>query len=344
MSSLVARVWFGRGPAARLARAALWPAELAYRAASAVRNGLYDRGMLAVMPPAIPAISVGNLTVGGTGKTPMTAWLVAELSRRGARPAVVLRGYGADEPLVHQRLNPGVPVVCDADRAAGLRRARADGATVAVLDDAFQHRRIGRVADLVLVAAERGLLARRLLPAGPYRESVGALGRASLVVVTRKTATLAQAAAVMAQAAKLSDAPGAVVSLAPASLERVDGGASLPLDALRGRRVVLVTGVGEPGFLADQLRALGAEVELHAFPDHHAFTDADLAGASAAAAEGDMAVCTLKDAVKISSRWPGRVPLWYVSQRLSIDLGMEHMEEVLEATLARLRSNPPTAG
>src|SRR5690242_15793153 len=98
---------------------------------------LYDTGVFASHDPAIPAVSVGNVTVGGTGKTPVAAWIATELVERGARPAIVLRGYGDDEPLVHARLNPNVPVIVAADRVAGIAQARDTGATIAVLDDAF---------------------------------------------------------------------------------------------------------------------------------------------------------------------------------------------------------------
>src|SRR5690242_19516935 len=104
------RVWYGDSIAARLGRAALWPAEQAFAAAARLRGTMYDRGLLETCEPAIPALSVGNLSVGGTGKTPVAAWAVARMRERGAHPAVVLRGYGGDEPLVHEVLNPGTPV------------------------------------------------------------------------------------------------------------------------------------------------------------------------------------------------------------------------------------------
>jgi tetraacyldisaccharide 4'-kinase len=346
MSGGLARsIWFGGGAGPAAARAALWPAALIFRSAVAARNALYDSGMLAAMDGGLPAVAVGNLTVGGTGKTPVAAWIASELSRRGARPAIVLRGYGGDEPAVHARLNPQVPVVVDADRAAGIRRARAMGADVAVLDDAFQHRRAARVADIVLVSAERGIAPARLLPAGPFREPVAALRRASLVLVTRKTAEPGRASDVLdAAIAAAGGIPGAVAALAPEALVPTDGGAPVPVASLAGRRVTLVTGVGEPALVADQLRALGAEVRLLAFPDHHAFTAAELAAAAGAAADADFAVCTLKDAVKIAERWPGRRPLWYVSQRLIVERGVEDVARLLDRILASTHLNPQTSG
>ncbi|HEX5971196.1 MAG TPA: tetraacyldisaccharide 4'-kinase, partial [Gemmatimonadaceae bacterium] len=135
------RVWYDRSLASRLARGALAPAGWLYAGATTVRNRLYDAGVLRSRAPSLPVLAVGNLSVGGTGKTPVAAWAAARLLEAGAHPAIVLRGYGGDEPLVHQQLNPAAVVVADADRLRGVDRARAAGADCAILDDAFQHRR-----------------------------------------------------------------------------------------------------------------------------------------------------------------------------------------------------------
>ena len=344
MRALVGRIWFGKGPLAAAGRMALWPAARAFGAAVRVRNGLYDRRLLRVHPGPIPAVSVGNLTVGGTGKTPVAAWLARTLAARGARPAIVLRGYGADEPAVHARLNPDVPVVVNADRVAGVHDASARGANVAVMDDAFQHRRADRVIDIVLVAAERGLAQARLLPAGPFREPGAALRRATFVLVTRKTAGPEAAAEVLSAATAVSGGAGAVVALRPEGLISATGDASLPLSALQGRQVTLITGVGEPTLVAAQLAEAGASVALRAFPDHHAFTDAELAAAARGAGASGYVVCTLKDAVKIATRWPGPGALWYVSQRVTPEQGVEDLDALVERIVSGVAANPPTAG
>ena len=160
----VERVWYGEGWSERLARAVLAPAGWSYAAVVAARNALYDHGLLRSRPAAIPALSLGNLTVGGTGKTPIAAWAAARLATAGARPAVVLRGYGDDESLVHARLNPGLVVVTDADRVRGVARARELGADCAILDDGFQHRRIRRCVWVNSVCVT-GRLRRHLLDA-----------------------------------------------------------------------------------------------------------------------------------------------------------------------------------
>jgi tetraacyldisaccharide 4'-kinase len=123
-------LWEGDGIGARIARAALVPAELLFHTVSVTRTALYSSGILNTHATAIPALSVGNLTVGGTGKTPLAAYLAKRLRDQGATPAIVLRGYGDDEPLVHRTLNPDVPVVVSPDRVAWLYSRRAISAAM----------------------------------------------------------------------------------------------------------------------------------------------------------------------------------------------------------------------
>jgi tetraacyldisaccharide 4'-kinase len=267
-------------------------------------------------------ISIGNLTVGGTGKTPIAAWVAGELKAIGARPAVILRGYaGGDEIEVHRHLNPGIPVIRNPDRVAGVQRAAEEGADIAVLDDAFQHRRIARVSDIVLVSADAWDGDVRLLPAGPWREPLSALRRATVAIVTRKAADDPQVDAVT-RALGAYDVPVAVASLALGSL-RTLAGHERALDSIRGEAVHAVAGIGDAGAFFAQLRGVGARVVPHAFRDHHAFTSSD-ADRVARAAAGAPVVCTLKDAVKLDREWPrGAGPLWYVSQRVEFDRGRE---------------------
>jgi tetraacyldisaccharide 4'-kinase len=164
-----------------------------------------------------------------------------------------------------------------------------------------------------------------------------------MVLVTRKTADPGRAAEVLQSAAAVGEIPGGVVGLAIDGLVPVGGGEPLPASRLAGARVTLLTGVAEPDLVAAQLRALGADVVLHAYPDHHAFRDAELAAAAAVAGQ-DFVVCTLKDAVKIAHRWPGARPLWYVSQRLTVERGDDELTRVLDGVLATITVNPQTAG
>lgn len=331
-------VWRSDAGAARAARALLAPAERAMAAAVAVRNSLFDRGTFRVESTPIPVVSVGNLTVGGTGKTPVAAWLARKLVDRGAAPAVVLRGYGDDEALVHAVLNPSVPVVVSPHRARGVAKAAASGADVAVLDDAFQHRSVARDADIVLVAADGWSVPRRMLPSGPWRESLEALRRADLAVITSKAASeteIQAARAAITHAAPYT--PVAGVTLELGDLFRLgDPGARLSPGRLSGGAVLAIAAVGNPDAFFAQLRRSGATVDAQGFPDHHRFTRDEARMLAARAPQSGMAVCTLKDAVKLAPLWPAdAAALWYVSQPVRVGWGAGHFERLMDALLAR---------
>jgi tetraacyldisaccharide 4'-kinase len=332
-------LWEGDGLGARVARAALTPAEFLFGAITSVRASLYSSGILTTRPTALPALSVGNLTVGGTGKTPVSAYLAGRLRAAGAKPAIVLRGYGTDEPLVHETLNPGIPVVVSPDRIAGIEKAATLGCDVVVLDDAFQHRRASRVADVVLVSADRWRGDRRhLLPAGPWREPLTAAGRASLAIITRKAAPRDTADAVANFVSRTVGIPAATVHLAPIELRTIDGRV-VNADALQGESVLAISAIGDPRAFEIQLAAFGGTVASAAFRDHHRFTSAEANALAERAQRYDRAVCTLKDAVKLGLLWPGPSPLWYVSQRVVVERGEDALEAVLTTTLlARSKS------
>jgi tetraacyldisaccharide 4'-kinase len=340
-SSLVERIWHGTEPASRLARLALAPAAGLYRGIVAARGALYDIGLLPARRTALPALSVGNLSVGGTGKTPVSAYIAARLRDRGGSPAIVLRGYGGDEPLVHATLNPDIPVVVSADRVAGVAKARVLGADVAVLDDAFQHRRAERWADVVLVSADRWSDKQRLLPAGPWREPVRGLRRAALTIVTRKAASSEEASAVVAALrGKVPKLATAIVHLAPGDLHDARGTESRPIADVAGKRLHVVAAIGDPAAFIRQLEMAGAtSVTTSVFPDHYDFTARDSARVALETAGADLVVCTLKDAVKLAPHWPAEAPrLWYVSQQLNVEQGLETLDKLLDGLLAA-RSN-----
>jgi tetraacyldisaccharide 4'-kinase len=333
---MIEAVWTGRGKRARAARAMLAPAEALYGAVIAIRGKLYDWGIFRATEFSVPVLSVGNLSVGGTGKTPISAWLAGRLLERGAAPAIVLRGYGGDETIVHERLNEGIPVIAAADRVRGIRDAIAQGVDVVVLDDAFQHRRARRDADILLVSADAWAGKPRLLPAGPWREPLRAARRATLVIITRKTAdrsTVEDVKRALANAA--SHLPVAIAHLAPGELRSTSTGQTLPLHALRGADLTAIAAIAQPELFFKQLTELGAVVRPFSFPDHHAFTRADALDLVTAAGNSDFVVCTLKDAVKLESLWPAEAgSLWYVSQRLRIEDGQEHIDRLLDNLLS----------
>ncbi len=333
---MVVAVWTGRGKLARAIRASLTPAEALYGAVIATRGKLYDWRIFRATEFSVPVLSVGNLSVGGTGKTPVAAWFAHRFSEKGATPAIVLRGYGGDEIIVHERLNEGIPVIAVADRVRGIRQAIAAGVDVVVLDDAFQHRRAGRDADVLLVNADAWMGKPRLLPAGPWREPLRSARRATLVIITRKTAdrsTVADVKRALANAAPR--VPVVIAHLAPGDLRSTATGQTLPLHALRGADLTAIAAIAQPDSFFKQLTELGAVVRPFSFPDHHAFTRAEARDLAAEAGSSDFVVCTLKDAVKLESLWPAEAgSLWYVSQRLRIEDGQEHIDRLLENLLS----------
>jgi tetraacyldisaccharide 4'-kinase len=328
----VERIWRARGKRARAVRALLTPAELLYGAIVSGRGKLYDWGLFRSEEFSVPVLSVGNLTVGGTGKTPVSAWFARQFIERDIPPAIVLRGYGGDETIVHQRLNEGIPVIATPDRARGIREAIARGVSVVILDDAFQHRRARRDADVLLINADAWTGRPRLLPAGPWREPLRAARRATLAIVTRKVADRSAVENVTRALARAAPRiPVVSVQLVPAGVTSTSTGQLLPLHALEGTDLTAIAAIAQPDAFFRQLTELGAIVRPHSFPDHHAFTEAEARWLAEQASNSDFVVCTLKDAVKLESLWPAEAgSLWYVSQRLRIEDGRQHIDRLIE--------------
>ena len=296
---------WGDSAVARVARLPLVPLGAAYWAVMRLRAA--RRRSVARLP--LPAIAVGNLSVGGTGKTPLAGWIAAYCAARGRTPGILLRGYGGDEPLVHRRLAPQAIVVANPDRVAGATAARAQGAQVLVLDDAYQLLGVARDLNIAVVSAEGATGSPWPLPAGPWRERWDALGRADLIVVTRKCASPAAAAALADRLARVRPGvPVCTVWLALGHLEGMQSGTRLDPGALAGRRVVAAAGIADPESFAGQLSAAGASVQLVAYQDHHPYDQADVERLARAGARGDYVVVTEKDAVKLRGRWPGSAP------------------------------------
>ena len=335
--SLLEALWTGRGRRARAARALLAPAEAIYRVVVTARGALYDRKVFRAEDFSIPIVSIGNLTVGGTGKTPVAAWIASRLVAKGVTPGIVLRGYGGDEIIVHQRLNEGVPVIASADRVRGIREAIAQGVDAVVLDDAFQHRRAARDSDVVLVNADAWSGSPRLLPAGPWREPLRAAKRATLAIITRKIADRSKVEDVRRALANAAPhVPVATAHLAPGDLRSTTTGQSLPLHVLQGADLTAIAAIADPNSFFRQLTELGAVVRPHSFADHHAFTRREASDLAGHASGSDFVVCTLKDAVKLESMWPAEAgSLWYVSQRLRIEDGQEHIDRLLDNVVAQ---------
>ena len=338
LEALAYRVWDGRTAGARMLRAALAPAAAAYGAVTAFRNRLYDAAWLAAARVPARVVSVGNLSVGGSGKTPTALWLAERLAARGRRTAIIARGYG--------KRRRGVVVVGEAGRAlvspddggdeavmlaqrfvgpvvTGERRADAAalacarfGVDTIVLDDGFQHRALARDADLVLATDDAA--SSRVLPAGPLRETSAALARARAVL------------GVDGPPPRVPGVPAFRATLRPTAVVRVTaaGWFAGPLDALAGQRLLAVAGVARPErFVATVQTLAPASVEVLVFPDHHPYSarDGDRIGAAAA---GRIVVTTEKDLAKLA-RFPTLAGLCAVR----VDLVVQDAETLVDLLL-----------
>ena len=286
-------------------------AERVYAHVVARRNRTFDRGER-VADVGVPVISVGNLSVGGTGKTPVVVRLVRDLRAAGANPAIAMRGYGAKGPNALSdehaeylaRLGP-TPIVAQPNRVEGLRSllARDPSVSCVVLDDGFQHRFVRRDVDLVLLDATRAPFNDRLLPAGWLREPVGSLARAHAVVLTH-TESVDDARTASIRERVRGVAPRALIAQARHAWEHVetDEGAR-PVESLRGVRAHVVCAVGNPGAFIAMAERAGVEVlSVDARRDHAPYDDKSLAAIAKAAArvDAECVLTTMKDWVKIA--------------------------------------------
>lgn len=332
-----------------------------FRGAVAARN-LWWRSRAA--DPGVPVISVGNLTVGGNAKTPFTLFLAARLQARGLQVAIVSRGYSGtgnsaalvsdrgelildaaiagDEPAMMARRFTG-PIAIARRRldAIGLLRSRGPLDAV-ILDDGFQHARLRRDLDLVLISRERGLGNGWMLPAGPMREPLSALRRAAAVVIVSADASLESALSAV-QLASINQGRVLNAALHPQSLVSVaNGNWRESAASLTGRRVLAVSGLADPAAFHAMLRELEADlVGVLDFPDHHSYTSADWQEIASAAREVDLIVTTEKDLVKLE-RFPFARDSLY-ALRLEVTMPEGDARALDELILARIRPNAAAA-
>jgi tetraacyldisaccharide 4'-kinase len=316
-----------RDPAAAVARGGLWLLSALYSGGIAAYRGLFDVGVLRTRHLPARVISVGNLTVGGTGKTPLVSWLARELQAAGERVCILSYGYRAkavsrvavvsdgtrrlltaaeagDEPAMLADALPGVPVLIGKRRTESGRVAiDRFGASVLLLDDGYQYWRLHRDVNIAVIAAHNPFGYGAMLPRGLLREGPRALRRASAVVIT---------GGAHAEPGLLDTlrrlAPRALVATAvfePTGLLS-PGHERLPAEALQGRKVLAVSGLAQPWRFEETLRRLGAMVRSHRFPDHHAYTrdQVDLLQREAELRD-EILVMTAKDSIKVDSCWGG---------------------------------------
>lgn len=316
MNDRLLKLWYGESPGAVV----LQPLSWLYGAAVSARRMAYERGWARSHAVGRPVIVVGNLTVGGTGKTPLTIWLANQLRQRGFDVGLVSRGYGreesglrevtadspwqevGDEPVILHR-RTGCPILVGADRVAAAKALADRGAQVILADDGLQHLRMKRDCEIVVVDGSRGFGNCRVLPAGPLRENRSRARVADALVMNGGT----DGEPVRGVPPEL--ASGALrMRLLPGGARQVAGSGEAPpqpLEAFRGRPVHAVAGIGNPQRFFADLRARGLEIFEHPFPDHHAFSAADLDFG-----DGLAVLMTEKDAVKCTHAAGPRH--WYV--------------------------------
>jgi tetraacyldisaccharide 4'-kinase len=300
MDAFLQRVWYERR--SQWFSLLMIPLSWLFAIVVAVRRAAYRNGWFKSFRVGRPVLVVGNITVGGTGKTPLTIWLAEQLRAKGLQVGIVLRGYGGRSSHWPRDVSPETPweevgdeavllakrtgalVVAGPDRVAAARRAIELGANVVLCDDGLQHYRLARDVEIAVMDERRGLGNSRMLPAGPLREPAGRLAQVDLKVLTRRSG----------KAAATSPFPEAVVAT-PVLGDAISivTGQRRPLQSFIGSKVHAVAGIGNPQAFFDALSALGLNVDRHPLPDHARLNPADITFGDSAAV-----LMTEKDAVK----------------------------------------------
>jgi lipopolysaccharide heptosyltransferase II/tetraacyldisaccharide 4'-kinase len=347
----------------------LWLALSApYQAGARARRGLYQAGWLAKKRLPIPVISVGNLTVGGTGKTPVIAHLARHFQGRKLRVAILSRGYGGrraeitclsdggglyfqppevgDEAFELASSLPGVIVYTGYCRyAAGMAAWREHRPDIFLLDDGFQHFQLYRDLDIVLLDADRPFGNHRLLPAGPLREPLSTLREADVLILTRYDDSKHRDS-LSCLRSLFPQQDIFTASIEPVSARRFPGREEHPLTALGGLAALAFAGLARPRVFQDALAKL--EVDLRgfkAFPDHHAFTAGDLDNLllTARSAGVQALVTTSKDWARLGQKWEGDLPLWVLTVAARVSPA-EAWQKYLDSAFGDTMWPPSTQG
>lgn len=342
------RLWYRRPLALALIPAL--PVSWLFRLLVGLRSGLYRRGVLSSLRLSVPVVIVGNLTVGGSGKTPLVLWLVERLREQGWRPGIISRGYGGgahgaqpvaansdsavvgDEPLLLARRS-GVPVFVGRDRVeAGqaLLAVHLD-CDVIVSDDGLQHYRLQRAVEIAVFDG-RGAGNAQLLPAGPLREPLSRLRQVTAVVWN--SLTVEQRSVTTSSFALPPGLPQFPMRLVGQQFFALaDAQRTCTVEQLRGKRLYALAGIGDPARFFAQLTALGLEFEAHPFTDHHLFSVEDLTFA-----QNGVLLMTEKDAVKCAAFPLGEA--WVLPVAAQIDAASDG-RSLLETILEKLNGRPP---
>ena len=309
------------------------------------RNFAFDRGWKRIHRAPVPVVSVGNLTAGGTGKTPFVAYLANWFREKDVHVGLLSRGYrslsdqGNDEKLVLDRLCPDVPHLQNPNRVQSAQQAVAEhGCQLLLLDDGFQHRRLARDLDIVLIDALNPWGFGKLLPRGLLREPMSALRRADLVVLTRADqCSSEQRQQIRERIASVRQSDECVeVAFRPIQLVNFCG-ETTDLSSFHGQSIAAFCGIGNPAAFRQTLIDAGLQVaSLHAFGDHHHYSTRDLdeLARKANATNADAVITTLKDLVKIDRTQLADCPLWAIDIAAETSSGGELLQRQLESVLS----------
>jgi tetraacyldisaccharide 4'-kinase len=333
-----------------------------YGAAVEARNRAYEKGLLRSAWLAAPVISVGNISAGGTGKTPVVERIAEYYLAQGARPAVVSRGYkrqssgllvvsdgrgtivsasmGGDEPVQIATKFPSLIVIADARRLRGCRKAIEMGADMLVLDDAYQHRAVQRNVDIVVLDAGSGLYAQELLPKGRLREPLSNLSRADILLLSRCEADAAHEQMALALRA-YSAVPVFATRFVAVALRSLAGCEDVPLTTLAGVQVVSFCGIGAPRSFLTTMTALGVSSLHHTvYADHHAYSAGDVTQLVQRSHEFKAPLLTTeKDATRLRAHTEAMkdVSLWYPRMRVEFLGGEEEFFRLLSENIGCTR-------
>lgn len=329
-----------KGPMAAFLRFVLRLVEFPYGWVMTKRNRRYERGKAVIHRVDVPVISVGNLSLGGTGKTPLVEWIARHFRRRGIRVSIVSRGYGAeqgernDEALELELALPDVPHLQNPNRVEAAQVAIEElEMQLILLDDGFQHRRLARDLDIVLLDATEPFGFEHVFPRGTLREPLVGLARAQVVVLSRADMLSADERELIRQ--RVSQlAPTAawceVVHRPHAMLDA--NGSEQPLAVSQEKKIAAFCGIGNPAGFRHTLESLGCKLSAwREFPDHHSYTRDNVESLAQWAKGADQIFCTRKDLVKLGVTKLGDIPLYAVSVKLDFLAGQQAMEAALDA-------------
>jgi len=327
---------------------------LLYAPVIAIRNRLYDKGLLKSRTAAVPVVCIGNITAGGTGKTPLVIWLCSCLQQKNLHPAILTRGYKTkpgemtDEPALLAKACGGVPVIVDSDRVRGAQKAVTGQSTqILVLDDGFQHRRLARDLDIIAIDATCPFGYGKVLPAGLLRENPRALKRASAAIITRSD---------QVDVDSLRDIELQIHKYAPnlpiaKTVHRHTHAVTfqnrrIALDELKDKPAFAFCGIGNPHAFFSSVKRTGFQiVGTETFDDHHAYTPEDMTRIYETADKrgAEVILCTQKDWVKCALAAPSQQEKFtfaYLAMELDFVEGFDKISRLLDDLIKEIQMEP----